>query len=260
MRPDYWHKQTADKPLFPDMLWSRPENKLHAGKLLIAGGSAHGFAAPAEAFRYAEQSGIGVIRMLLPEPVRKYVGKAFDAGDFAPATPSGSFAQKALAEFLDLAQWADAVLLAGDFGKNSETAILLEKFIAKCPCALTLVGDAADYFLAAPAPMLNRENTLLALDFNQLQRLATGTHFDKAFTSQLDFLHFIEQLHDFAKQHTAQLITNRLGQTFVAAEGRISTTPTTDTTALQAASQASVWWLQNPDKPYAAMTTALVAA
>lgn len=259
MKPSYWHKQTANKPLFPNLLWSRPENKLHAGKLLVVGGSAHGFAAPAEAFRYAEQAGVGTIRLLLPEPVQKYVGKAFDAGDFAPATPSGSFAQKALAEMLDLAGWADSVLLAGDFGKNSETAILLEKFVAKCPGAITLTGDAMDYFLTTPGPVLDRDNTLLALDFNQLQKLAIGAHFDKAFTSQLDFLHFIEILHDFAKQHAAHLIVNRLGQTFVASQGQVSITPTSDNSALRAACQATVWWLQSPDKPFEALTTALIA-
>lgn len=261
MKPSYWHKQTTAQPLFPDMLWSRPENRAFAGKLLVVGGNAHGFAAPVEAFRSAEQAGVGVVRTLLPDAIRKYVGKTFDAGDFAPSTPSGSFAQKALAEMLDLAGWADAVLLAGDFGKNSETAILLEKFAGKYQGMLVLAGDSADYFLAAPGPVLDRPETLLALDFSQLQKPAVGAHFTHAFTSQLDFIHFIELLHDFASQYSAYLLVERLGQYFVVAEGQVSTTPANAShPLLQAASQAAVWWLQNPGKPFAAITTSLVAA
>ena len=37
----------------------------------------------------------------------------------------------ALAPLLDLAQWADGVLLAGDIGRNSETTVLLETFMSK---------------------------------------------------------------------------------------------------------------------------------
>jgi hypothetical protein len=127
----FWQRQTADKPLFPDLLWSRPETKRTAGKLLIVGGNAHGFSAAAEAYGAAAKAGIGTARVLLPDSLQKTVGKVFAAGEYAPSTPSGSFSQQALAELLELAQWADGVLLAGDFGRNSETAILLESFAAK---------------------------------------------------------------------------------------------------------------------------------
>src|SRR3982750_3265194 len=100
MERTYWHKQTPEKPLFPDLLWSRPENRAHAGKLLIMGGNAHGFAAPAEAYAESEQAGIGAARVLLPDSLQKTVGRTFAAGEYAPSTPSGSFSQKALAELL----------------------------------------------------------------------------------------------------------------------------------------------------------------
>ena len=58
----YWQRQEPGEPLFPDLLWSRPENRQFAGKLLIMGGNAHGFAAPAEAYAHAEKAGIGVAR------------------------------------------------------------------------------------------------------------------------------------------------------------------------------------------------------
>ncbi|HSX27740.1 MAG TPA: hypothetical protein VLG25_03070, partial [Patescibacteria group bacterium] len=124
MASTYWQKQTKDKPLFPDLLWSRPENRAQAGKLLIIGGNAHGFAAPAEAYGQALEAGIGVVRVLLPDAVKAVAKHALETVDFAPSTPSGSFSKKGLAEFISHASWADGVLIAGDLGRNSETAIL----------------------------------------------------------------------------------------------------------------------------------------
>src|SRR5262245_34884782 len=124
MEREYWRKQQPGKLLFPELEWSRPENKAQAGKLLIVGGNQHGFAAPAEAYAVATKTGIGTARVLLPDALQKTVGRILDNGEFAPSTPSGSFSQKALGELLSYSSWADAALLAGDFGRNSETAIL----------------------------------------------------------------------------------------------------------------------------------------
>jgi ADP-dependent NAD(P)H-hydrate dehydratase / NAD(P)H-hydrate epimerase len=256
---EYWQKQTGDKPLFPDLLWSRPENRAFAGKLLIIGGNLHGFAAPAESFGEANKAGIGVAHVVLPDMLTKTVGKLFPEAEFVPSTPSGSFAQKALGELLPAAGWADGVLLAGDFGRNSETAILLEKFAGKHVGQLTIAGDAADYFLATPAPVLDRPDTLLALNFTQLQKLAIAAHHTQAFTSRLDLLHFIEALHGFSLMHPAFFLVDHLEHTFVAVDGKVSSVPDTAGNILKPATHAVVWWLQNPGKSYEAISTALVA-
>jgi NAD(P)H-hydrate repair Nnr-like enzyme with NAD(P)H-hydrate dehydratase domain len=256
MRPEYWIRQPDGHAAFSDMLWSRPENKMYAGKLLIIGGNAHGFVAPTEAYRFAEKAGAGVIKMLLPDSIRQFVGNSFEAGELAPTTPSGSFSQQALALYLDMAQWADAVLLAGSFGKNSETAILLEKFAATYRGPLAVCGDAADYFVTTPGPVIDRPDTLLALDFGQLQKLAASAHFPQAFTSRLDLVHFVAQLHELAAAHQTNWLASYQGQTFIAAEGQLSSTPI-DNNPLELACQATVWWLQHPGKPFQAMTTAL---
>ena len=67
---DYWKKQTPDKPLFPDLLWSRPRNRAHAGKLLIVGGNAHGFAAAAEAYAEASKAGVGAAGVIIPDSLQ----------------------------------------------------------------------------------------------------------------------------------------------------------------------------------------------
>src|SRR5438034_11126943 len=108
MERDYWLRQEAGKPLFPELEWSQPENRTQAGKLLIIGGNLHGFAAPAEAYAEAVKAGIGTARVLLPDALQKTVGRVLENGAFASSTPaSGSFSQKALGERLTDAAWAD---------------------------------------------------------------------------------------------------------------------------------------------------------
>lgn len=257
----YWHKQTTDRPLYPDLLWSRPENKRQAGKLLVVGGNAHGFAAPAEAYAAAEKAGVGTVRVALPDSLQKTVGQNFPAGEFVPSTPSGSFSQRALAELLSAAGWADVVLLAGDFGHNSETAILLEKFVQDYKGTLVLTQDAVDYFTSATEPVLNRPNTLLALSFAQLQKLAANAHFATPFTFNMDLLHLVEALHEFTSQYQPNIIVKHHSTLFVAASGQISTTKLTkdmEIWRVRTAASAAVWWLQNPGKPFEALTISIV--
>lgn len=255
-----WHKQTVDKPLYPDMLWSRPENRQYAGKLLIIGGNVHGFAAAGEAYQAATKAGIGTARMLLPDSLQKLLGRTFEAGEFGPTTPSGSFSQRALAEALAMANWADAVLLAGDLGRNSETAILLEKFATKYSGQLTATRDAADYFITTPEAILSRPDTLLVISLAQLQKLAIQAHFTTAFTFDMDMLRFVDTLQAFTAKHGIHIIVKHLDNVFVASGGQVSSTKLAHDMPVwraRTAAAAATWWLQNPSKTFKALTTSL---
>jgi NAD(P)H-hydrate repair Nnr-like enzyme with NAD(P)H-hydrate dehydratase domain len=265
MERTYWHKQGAD-PLYPNLLWSRPENRAHAGKLLIIGGHAHGFAAPAEAYTAAYKAGIGAARVLLPDHIRPQLVKFKAAGletEFAPSTPSGSFAAKALAEMLDAAAWADGLLLAGDLGRNSETAIVLEKLTTKYQGPLVLTKDAVDYITASPLPILHRPQTCLVITIAGLQKIATNAKFTSPITFSMDLLNLVEALHKFSEQFQAHLIVKHLDTILIAVNGQVSTTKTNaDPEAhwrIATAAHAAVWWLQNPSKPFEAFTTAINA-
>ncbi|HWB38762.1 MAG TPA: hypothetical protein VG604_00795 [Candidatus Saccharimonadales bacterium] len=262
MQSDYWSKQTSSRPLFPDLLWSRPENRNQAGKLLIVGGNPHSFAAVAEAYAAAAKAGVGTARVLLPDSLQKTVGKVLMEGEYAPTTPSGSFSQKALSELLAMSQWADGVLLAGDLGRNSETAILLEKFIEKYSGQLTITKDAIDYFKALPH-VLDRPETSLVLSFAQLQKLATSARFTQAITFDMDLLRLVDWLHEFTLPHSATIITKHLENIFVAVNGQVSSTklePDMEIWRVKTAASASVWWLQNPSKAFEASTSAIITS
>jgi hypothetical protein len=255
MENTFWFKQTTEEPLFPDLLWNRPENKLHAGKLLIIGGNSSGFRAPAAAYQYAVKAGIGTARILLPDSLRKTVGEMFlEIGEYAPSTPSGSFSYQSFAELLTHSNWADGVLLAGDFGRNSETAQLLEYYVNKFRGQITITSDALDYFLENPSLLQQRPQTLIVASPSQIQKLGMSAKVIRPFTSDLGLQNFAETLHEFAESGNAAFMTIHNNQAFIAAEQKISTTASKKT-ELQLASSASVWWLQNPSKTFASLTT-----
>lgn len=259
-RDSYWQRQGSE-PLFPNLLWSRPEQRSQAGKLLIIGGNVHAFSAPATAYNEAVKAGAGTVRVILPDATKKTVGKLLEHIEYAPSTPSGSFGQKSLAELLDLAIWADGVLVTGDVGRNSETAILIEKFAAKYKGQLTLTKDAADYVVSSPGMVLQRSDTTLVLSFAQLQKLASNTGFTSAFTFDMDLLRFIDTLHEFTQAIAPHVIVRHRDAIHVAVEGEIVSTRALDKEEIwrvKTASHTAVWWLQNPSKPLESLASAIV--
>jgi ADP-dependent NAD(P)H-hydrate dehydratase / NAD(P)H-hydrate epimerase len=260
MHQEYWQRQGAQKPLFPDLLWSRPEQRSQAGKLLVIGGNLHAFAAPAEAFGEAEKAGAGTVRVILPDAAKKIVGRVMEHVEYAPSTPSGSFSQKALAELLDLSMWADGVLIAGDLGRNSETAILLESFTSKYKGQLTLAKDAVDYVTSSPQMIADRQNTLLVLSFAQLQKLAAALEFDRPFTFDMDLLRLVDTLHELTKKFRTYIVVKHLDQILCAVDGKIVSTRLVEDSEIwrvKTASHAAAWWMQNPSKPLEALTTGI---
>jgi len=256
----YWQRQKLDEPLYPKMIWSRPENKSQAGKLLIIGGNQWGFAAPADAYNDAQRAGIGIARVLLPEAVHKIVGNIINHAESAPNTPSGSFSKLALDTFVQQSEWSDIVMLAGDFGKNSETEILLENYLTMLTIPIIITGDAIEYLKTMSEVIKKQHQITLVVNLEQLRKLATTLHYNKPFTSSMDFLHLIDTLHDFSERYKVGIIVEHLDTIFVAADRQVSSTHLEkDTTKwqLKTASYAAVWYGQNKTKPFESLTSAV---
>ncbi len=257
---DYWLRQTPAVPLFDDILWSRPEHRASAGKLLIIGGNGMGFACVGEAYTSANRAGAGVIHALMPDVLRKTVGKVFAGASFAPSTPSGSLAMIALSDLLSHSAWADGVLLAGDLGRNSETSALLESYVQKYQGLLAVTKDAVDYFYMTPELLCQREHTVLVLSMAQLQRLGTALKFTTPFLLSMGMLLLAQALHEFTKLYPVTIVTKELDNLVVAYKGRISSTRLTedkDIWRVSTAAAAATFWMQNPGRPFEAVTTAI---
>jgi hypothetical protein len=254
-------KQSSDAPAFPDIVWSQPESRQARGKLLIIGGNAQSLSAPLEAYAAAEKAGAGALHVLLPQALKSIAGRMLEHGTYAPSTPSGSFARKALDSFLHESSWADGVLLAGSLGRNSETAIVVESFMGKYFSALTLTRDAADYVIASPSNLDRRPaHTVLVISIAQLQKLGKTLGLTQAVTFDMDLLQLTGLLRDLSSTQGISFVIKHLSRIIVAHDGRVSVTELPkdiDVWRVRTAAYASVWLMQQPSKPFEAFTTAI---
>ncbi len=245
-----WAKQT-DEPLFKDLLWSKPENKKAAGKLLIIGGQKDNFSHVAAVYEAAVKAGAGTVRILLPESLHKIAHFLPDI-EFAPANKSGGFAVAALDTMIELSMWADFVLLAGDFGKSSETIVLLDNYLRKASWPL----GVSSRVLESIDTDITGKDLLLISAFEPLQKLAKSSDSKEAFTSDMGAVRFSEVLQTFSQENTLKIITEYDKNTWVAVGEQVSSTKIKDFNIDLVAAYGSVWLMQNPGKPFEALTTA----
>jgi len=259
MEHTYWLKQGSE-PLFPDILWSRPESKSTSGKLAIIGGSSHGFGAPGIAYNASSLAGAGTVSVVMPDAIKKIVKGLLPTAEFAPSTPSGSFARQALDSLLTASNWGDCALVAGDVGRNSETAVLFEAYVQKYSGLLTITQDAVDFFKETPKDIVDRPNTLIVLSLSQLQKLFMFTPTITPIILSMSVVQLVQALHEYTKEHRAVIITKHADLIFVASGGEVSTTKDDRKIwRVETAGRASVFWLQNPTKPFESVTTALIS-
>lgn len=255
-------KQTLTEPAFAEMLWSKPETKQSAGKLLIVGGNANGISAPMNAYSAAKAAQIGSIRVVLPKSLRPIAGHMIEQGDYLPNTPSGSFGKQGLAELLDLSQWADAVLLAGDFGRNSETAILIESFIAKALEPTVVTKDAFDYIASTPNILDNAQNLVAVASLSQLQKYVKTAKKQPPITFDMTQQQLVGALKELSIGNRA-FITKQHNAVLAAVDGSVSSTrveKNNELWQLKTSGFIAAWLAQQPEKPFESITTAIYDA
>lgn len=259
---DYWQKQTAADPLFPDLEWSKPEQRSLAGRLAIVGGNKLGFAGVAEAYATARQTGAGEVRVLLPDVLKKTLPASMTDALFAPTNPSGSLAKDSRTEVLTLASWAQHVLLIGDAGRSSETAILYEEFLLDYTGPLTVTRDAIDLIKNSSRTLVERPNTLVIASFSQLQKLFQAVYYPKVLTFSMQLTNLVEALHKFTITYPITIAVLHRETFLIASDGKVITTPWEDPMLIwrgAVASKAATYWLWNPGKPLDATAAAIIS-
>lgn len=256
----YWHRQEADKPLFPDIEWSKPEQRSQAGRLGIIGGNKLGFAGVAEAYSAALSAGVGEVRVLLPDVLRKTIPTTITDTVFGMSTPSGSLSKDATIEMQTLGGWAQQVLLIGDAGRNSETAIAYEHFLQDYTGQLTITRDAVDLIKNSTRLIVERPNTLLVVSFAQLQKLFQGVYYPKILTFSMHLASLVEALHKFTITYPTSIMVLHKDYLIVAHSGEVTTTEWQNPMAIwrgTVATKAAAYWLWNPSKPLEAATASV---
>lgn len=258
----YWKRQTAKEPLFPDVEWEKPEQKAYAGRLAIIGGNKLGFAGVAEAFSVAYKAGVGNVKVLLPDALKKSIPAAWTDVAVAPSTVSGGLSKDALPDVMALADWSSMVLLVGDAGRNSETAILYESLLRESTKPIVITRDAIDLVKNAPEMLVNRPNTVLVLSFAQLQKLFQAVYYPKVLTFSMQLLQLVEAVHKFTITYPITLVVLHKETVIVAHEGQVTTTPWESPMLIwrgNTAATAAVYWGWSTSQPLQTITASLLA-
>lgn len=261
MQHDYWQRQTTEKPLFPDIAWSKPEQRSQAGRLGIIGGNKLGFAGAAEAYAVACDEGAGDVRVLLPDVLRKTIPPAITSAQFAPTNISGSLSRDASGDMRALGEWASGILLVGDAGRSSETAIVYEEFIREYHGPITITRDAIDLVKNAPTLIVERPETLLVMSFAQLQKLFQSVYYPKILSFSMQLTTLVEALHKFTITYPVAIMVLHKEYLLVADRGAVTSTEWNAPLMIwrgTVATKAATYWLWNPGNVLKASTVSLV--
>ncbi len=256
MNHTYWKQQTASKPLYPDMEWSRPERRDQAGRLGIIGGNKLGFAGVAASYTTALESGVGDVRVLLPDALKGTIPKSITDTVYGASTPSGSLGSDALNDMQALGAWSTGILLAGDAGRNSETAIAYEKFISSYQGPLTITRDAIDLVKHSAHLLVERPDTVLVASFAQVQKLLHGVYYPKILTFSMQLMQLVDVLHKFTITYPITIVTFHRERLIVAHDGEVVTHTFDDPMLIWrgvTAARASSYLLWSPSKPLEAI-------
>lgn len=257
----YWHIQKPPEPLFPDLEWARPERRDQSGRLGIVGGNKFGFAAVAESYAVALGMGIGQVRLILPDALKKVIPPVITDVIFAPTTPSGSLARDSTSEIGALASWANEILLIGDAGRNSETAIVYEKFITDYRGPLVITRDAIDLVKNASRLLVDRPDTMLVASFAQVQKLFQNVYYPKILTFSMQLQQLVEALHKFTISYPITVVTLHRDQIIIANSGEVITQSFSEPMQIwrgTTATKAAAYWLWSASKPLEAVATSIV--
>ena len=257
----FWQKQSSTKPLFPDVAWSKPEQRSRAGKLAIIGGNKLGFMAVSDAYGVAEQLGAGLVRAVLPDTLKKAVPPAIADTLFIASNLSGGFSREAQPELIAAAQWADVVLLVGDMGRNSETAMACEELLQAHHGHLVVTRDAVELLKPAAQQAVGRDKTTLVLSFAQLQKLFQNVYYPRILSFSMQLMQLVDALHKFTITYPVTIVTFHQNQLIVAHSGDVISQEFDQPMQIWrgvTAARASTYLLWNPEKPLEAIATSFV--
>lgn len=261
MNPTYPYWQKQEQPLFPDLAWNFPEQK--SNTVTILGGNSQNFAGTIKMSEYlANRFPIRNVKTILPDSLRSKLPFLPNV-DFAPSTDSGSFAKSSILR--DTINSSDFAILAGDFSRNSATAVAITDAIQSSSQPIIIGRDTPDLIASEMASLLMREQFYIMASLVQLQKIFRAVYYPKMILLSMPLLPIVEALHKFTLSYPCTILTFHQGQIIVANHGNITTTPIESTVY----SPISLWSgtlacniaafnLWNPNKPLEATTAAIL--
>jgi hypothetical protein len=256
-----WLKQTVNSPLFEGLIWSRPETKQYAGKVVVIGGNLHSFSKTVNSYSLLLSAGLGQVTVLLPKPIQKIIGHISTDLVFCPSTDSGSFGSEALYDLVDYSSASDGVFLSGELSSNSETLIVFEKLVSLVSKIMIITDDSIDLILHIDVSLINRTNMIYVGSLDKIQKLATKLQSPDPITSSLALSNLVEILQKLTQDNKLSLATIHQGYVVIASSGDVSTTKienSSDKDIFKLVHHTVAWTIQNPDAIFNALSCAAI--
>jgi NAD(P)H-hydrate repair Nnr-like enzyme with NAD(P)H-hydrate dehydratase domain len=246
-----------DQPLFPKVLYNRPVTRNGAGRLLVVGGHAGEFSLPTTIHQLALAAGVGECRVALPDTLAKLLGGAPGTA-FLASSPSGSLGTEALGRLLSLSEEADAVAIGASLSGNSNTAILIEKFITELERPYSLFDQGLSAVQHHISVVTTNPDALLIMTMTEVFKLSGQLGIAIHIRDGAGLMNKLEIIHNLATAIQAQIVV--YGTEIVIAAGEeLIVTPINYRLSLVPAifyAVLTTFWLQNPADRRAGLATA----
>jgi len=220
----YWQKN-QEATSFQDFFWNLPEQK--TGTLTIIGGNSQNFASTIKISEYTgAQFPFKTICTVLPDALKNQL-PTLPYLFFTPSTESGSF--KKSPELTQLATDSNALLLLGDYSKNSATNIAIAEILKNTTAPLAITRDGIDLSLSEANTFLERPELFIIATLTQLQKLFRAVYYPKVLLLSMPLTAVIEALHKFTLSYPSTILTFHANQIIIASHGKINTIPLSHT-------------------------------
>jgi len=224
MEPTNWLKQSPDKPLFEDILWLKPENPHQRPKVLIIGGSSHGFLTTTKLYEAIKSKSAYQTKIIMPKSLEKMLGPAIPDAVFVESTSSGEIAHAAKNEIRSAMLWAEAIVFADDIGNNSQTEILVTELLKDLIVPAYFLGHAIDLLQKSAQEVVGHPCVILVGDLVKISKLNSATHSQIALLQADGIVKLVEKMQTVSADWLATIATESQNQLLIASDGRVSTT------------------------------------
>ena len=218
---NYWHKNPKPNQ---DILWNIPEQK--TGTVQLIGGNSQNFSNIIRTAEFLNTMPFKHVKILLPDALRPKL-PSLPGLDYAPSTDSGSFAKSSVLNQAVID--ADFIFCAGEFSKNSATAIALSDALKSTPRPFLLARDTVDLLIAEMPDLINREQLFILASLAQVQKVFRALYYPKMLLLSMPLMPVVETLHKFTISYPATIITFHQGQILIAKDGQVATIPIENT-------------------------------
>ncbi len=222
---DYWQQQT-DKPLFEDLVWSRPENKNQLPKIAIVGGSKQGFIDSFQTFEQAEKVGCGDLKLVLPDSLKNNLPKNDTRLIFVKSNKNGAFSDELLTHLKALSSQANLITIADDIGRDSMTWVAIDSFLKLDLSDVMLVGKSCISNDVMIDTIISRQRlTTFVVNQQPLQKVASRLPTDTHFLSTDQLTNTVQKLHALTTQlQNIMIIATTSELVIIAYKGQIYST------------------------------------